>query len=208
MKFLFQPLTPFYIRQDFGEDQVCFKQVGDGKIYRGKKTEENCQDKYGLEWKSIYQRMEGHNGIDLRADRWQPVYCAQDGTITEATQDSDGGIYVSVESFVEGKVWRHRYKHLMSFVLKLKVGKYIKTGQLLGWAGDTGRATGVHLHFDLKELDITGRILNYNNGYFGAVPPMQYFFSMSAIKISYFNLILEKAALALDKMTTILRNWS
>ena len=111
-------------------------------------------------------------------------------------------------TFVDGRVWRHRYKHFMSFVLKLKVGQHIKTGQLIGWAGDTGRATGVHLHFDLKELDITGRILNYNNGYFGAVSPMQYFYDIPAIKISYFNLILEKVALALDLISDSLRNRS
>ena len=150
--------------------------------------------------------MNGHNGLDLKAYTWQPIYCSQNGEVTEATHDSDGGIYVSIETEIKGRYWRHRYKHLMAF--RVNKGQKIKTGQLLGWAGDTGRATGVHLHFDLKELDVTGRIKNYNNGYFGAVDPTEYLSNIPAIKISYFNLALEKAAEAVNKIFEYLRNRS
>jgi murein DD-endopeptidase MepM/ murein hydrolase activator NlpD len=93
-----------------------------------------------------------HPGLDISADKGDPVYATADGKVTNASAAGNYGNLVIVE---HGYGIETRYGHLSAF--KVKPGQEVKRGDLLGLVGMTGRATGPHLHYEVRA---NGRILN------------------------------------------------
>jgi murein DD-endopeptidase MepM/ murein hydrolase activator NlpD len=93
-----------------------------------------------------------HPGLDISADKGDPVYSTADGKIVNASAAGNYGNLVIVD---HGYGIETRYGHLSAF--KVKVGQAVKRGDLLGLVGSTGRATGAHLHYEVRA---NGRILN------------------------------------------------
>lgn len=93
-----------------------------------------------------------HPGLDISADKGDPVYATADGKVTNASPSGNYGNLVILE---HGYGIETRYGHLSAF--KVKVGQEVKRGDLLGLVGMTGRATGPHLHYEVRA---NGRILN------------------------------------------------
>ena len=93
------------------------------------------------EWKE-------HKGIDLAAAEGTPVYAIKDGNIEYCIKnDSVFGNYVII-SHDNGSM-TSVYAHLS----KIAVNKYdsIKKGEIIGYVGSTGMATGSHLHFEIRK---------------------------------------------------------
>lgn len=93
-----------------------------------------------------------HPGLDISADKGDPVYSTADGKIVNASAAGNYGNLVVVD---HGYGIETRYGHLSAF--KVKVGQTVKRGDLVGLVGATGRATGSHLHYEVRA---NGRILN------------------------------------------------
>ena len=93
-----------------------------------------------------------HPGLDISADRGDPVYATADGKVTNASAAGNYGNLVVVD---HGFGLETRYGHLSAF--KVKAGQTVKRGDLLGQVGSTGRTTGSHLHYEVRA---NGRILN------------------------------------------------
>jgi murein DD-endopeptidase MepM/ murein hydrolase activator NlpD len=93
-----------------------------------------------------------HPGLDISADKGDPVYSTADGKVVNASAAGNYGNLVIVE---HGYGIETRYGHLSAF--KVKPGQTVKRGDLLGLVGATGRATGAHLHYEVRA---NGRILN------------------------------------------------
>jgi len=93
-----------------------------------------------------------HQGIDISADKGNPVYATADATVDSASYTGDYGNLV---------VLRHafglltRYGHLSKFVVRS--GQPVKRGDVIGYVGATGRATGSHLHY---EILANGKLIN------------------------------------------------
>ncbi|MEZ5896691.1 MAG: peptidoglycan DD-metalloendopeptidase family protein [Parvularculaceae bacterium] len=88
-----------------------------------------------------------HRGIDIKAAKGTPVAAAGDGVIVDATgryQDMPAWGNVVVIDHGHGVVTR--YFHLDSYAVKR--GDRVKAGDIIGAVGETGRATGPHLHFE------------------------------------------------------------
>lgn len=86
-----------------------------------------------------------HHGLDLRGRKNDPIYAAHDGTVIYAGSGFRGyGKMIIIEY---DQTWATLYGHLNKFAVK--TGDLVQGGQLIGHMGRTGRATGVHLHFEL-----------------------------------------------------------
>lgn len=132
---------------------------------------------FGVNWAidpNLYTSMGmlGHDGIDVPIPNGTPIYAAHDGRVWEVdnNDDRDG---LGVELFDPIQKIRTIYWHNQEN--KVKLNQEIKAGDLLAYSGATGKAYGSHLHFGLYQTNETGKIVNYNNGYHGAVNPMPYF---------------------------------
>jgi murein DD-endopeptidase MepM/ murein hydrolase activator NlpD len=87
-----------------------------------------------------------HTGLDFAAPAGTPVYAARSGRVVSAGWDSGGyGLLVVVD---HGGGVTSRYAHLS--VLGVTAGTRVATGTLIGRVGATGRATGPHLHFEVR----------------------------------------------------------
>jgi murein DD-endopeptidase MepM/ murein hydrolase activator NlpD len=93
-----------------------------------------------------------HTGIDISADRGQPVYATADGTVDSAGWNGDYGNMVVVNHKF-GLVTR--YAHLSA--LSVHAGDRVTRGEVIGQVGSTGRTTGPHLHY---ELLVNGQLTN------------------------------------------------
>lgn len=86
-----------------------------------------------------------HHGIDYAAAEGTPVYTIGDGVVIARGYDrKGGGNYVKVK---HNGTYTTVYMHLKGFARGLKTGMHLKQGQLLGYVGKTGLATGPHLDF-------------------------------------------------------------
>ena len=93
-----------------------------------------------------------HPGLDISADKGDPVYATADGKVVNA---SAAGNYGNLVVLDHGYGLETRYGHLSAF--KVKLDQTVKRGDLLGLVGSTGRATSSHLHYEVRA---NGRILN------------------------------------------------
>ena len=93
-----------------------------------------------------------HSGLDLSAEKGQPVFATADGKVELASYSGDYGNLIVVQHAFGLAT---RYGHLSAFAVK--PGETIRRGQVLGYVGATGRATGAHLHY---EILANGKLLN------------------------------------------------
>ena len=93
-------------------------------------------------------QMKNHNGIDLAAAEGTPVYAIKDGAVyANIENDSEFGNYI-ILSHDQGKM-TSVYAHLSKvFVDRYQ---YVKKGDVIGLVGQTGMATGPHLHFEIRQ---------------------------------------------------------
>jgi murein DD-endopeptidase MepM/ murein hydrolase activator NlpD len=85
-----------------------------------------------------------HQGIDISTDKGQPVYATADGHVDSAAYTGDYGNLVVLS---HGFGLATRYGHLSRFLVT--PGQAVKRGDIIGYVGSTGRATGAHLHYEI-----------------------------------------------------------
>ncbi|MCG5469129.1 M23 family metallopeptidase [Micromonospora sp. LAH09] len=96
---------------------------------------------YGQRWGTL------HAGIDLALPSGTPIRAAAAGTVTQAGDASDGyGNSVFVD---HGNGYLTHYAHQSR--IAVTVGQKVKAGQVIGYEGATGDATGPHLHFEVHQ---------------------------------------------------------
>jgi murein DD-endopeptidase MepM/ murein hydrolase activator NlpD len=93
-----------------------------------------------------------HSGLDISADRGQPVYATADGTVKAA---GPAGAYGNMITVDHGFGLATRYAHLQAF--KVRPGDTVRRGDVIGVVGSTGRSTGDHVHY---EVLANGQTLN------------------------------------------------
>lgn len=101
----------------------------------------------GFSLKPTGRRRRPHFGIDLAFNKGTPIYASQSGKIVYAGRDFRGyGNFVLIEN---EKGWASLYAHLSK--IRVKMGQIVERGFRIGDMGRTGRATGVHLHFEIRK---------------------------------------------------------
>lgn len=94
-----------------------------------------------------------HLGIDFAAPIGTPVLAAADGVLIEKSQNSGNGLYLKIK---HSEALVTQYLHLSRFS-GISVGDKVQKGQIIGYVGQTGLATGPHLCYRLWEY---GRQVN------------------------------------------------
>ena len=99
----------------------------------------------------ILHKIKAHNGVDYAAKRNTPVKASGDGVISFIGRQSGYGRTVEIK---HGGNIKTLYAHLERFNTKLKVGSKVKQGEIIAFVGDSGQATGPHLHFEFWQGEI------------------------------------------------------
>jgi murein DD-endopeptidase MepM/ murein hydrolase activator NlpD len=98
-------------------------------------------------WHPVLKKWRSHRGVDYAAPRGTPVKATSNGKI--AFKGNKGGYGKSI--FIQhGKKYTTVYGHLNSYAKGMGKGKKVKQGQVIGYVGSTGLATGPHLHYELR----------------------------------------------------------
>ncbi len=88
-----------------------------------------------------------HQGVDFGAPEGAPVMAAADGVVTQA---GPAGGYGNLIRIRHADGWATGYAHLMAFAPGIADGARVLRGEVIGFVGRTGLATGPHLHYEVS----------------------------------------------------------
>lgn len=121
---------------------------------------------YGTRIDPVYGTVKFHEGMDFAANPGTPVYATGDATVTLAKWNSGYGNCVEL---THGYNYMTRYAHLSEILVK--DGQQVRRGDLIGKVGATGKATGPHLHYEVRLKGVPQNPVNY---YFYDLTPEEY----------------------------------
>ena len=108
----------------------------------------------------ITGEVSSHTGTDIACAEGTPILAAADGTVTVANSlDSWGGSYGYYVQIDHGGGLETLYAHCSSICVT--TGQQVQAGQVIGYVGHTGRATGSHLHFEIHINKIRKDAMSY-----------------------------------------------
>lgn len=88
-----------------------------------------------------------HRAVDYAANKGTKVRATADGIVKKRRHIGALGNAIFIK---HGANYQTVYAHLSRFARKLKVGRRVKKGQVIGYVGSTGRSTGPHLHYEVR----------------------------------------------------------
>ncbi len=93
----------------------------------------------------ILNRIRGHMGTDYAAPTGTPIHAAGDGRVSfEGTRGGYGNAVMLLHSNSVSTL----YGHMSRFARNIRVGSHVNQGDVIGYVGMTGLATGPHLHYE------------------------------------------------------------
>ena len=108
----------------------------------------------------ITGEVSSHTGTDIACTEGTPILAAADGTVTVANGlDSWGGSYGYYIQIDHGGGLETLYAHCSSICVT--TGQQVQAGQVIGYVGHTGRATGSHLHLEVSVDGNRADVLRY-----------------------------------------------
>lgn len=105
-------------------------------------------------WHPILHLYRPHYGIDYAAPTGTPIHAVSDGRISFVGW---GGGYGNAVVIRHDNSYQSLYAHMSRFAASVKPGQWVRRGDIIGFVGSTGLATGPHLHFGLYQY---GKPLN------------------------------------------------
>ena len=103
--------------------------------------------RFGKRKHPILKKRRLHKGVDYAARRGTPIQSSGDGKVIFKGRKGGYGRVVIVQ---HGSRYQTLYAHMNGFKRGIRVGKYVKQGQTIGFVGSSGRATGPHLHYEFR----------------------------------------------------------
>ena len=101
---------------------------------------------YGYRLNPFTRYRELHYGLDISGTGYNsPIYAPNNGTITTATYHYSYGNYIVIN---HNNGYYTLYAHMSKFAKGIKVGVNVSRGQVIGYVGQSGSATGPHLHYE------------------------------------------------------------
>jgi murein DD-endopeptidase MepM/ murein hydrolase activator NlpD len=95
----------------------------------------------------ILHTIRAHKGVDYAAPIGTPIRATGNGKIAFAGYKNGYGKTIIIQ---HGRQYTTLYAHMNGFAKGMKTGKRIKQGQVIGYVGKTGLATGPHLHYEFR----------------------------------------------------------
>lgn len=92
----------------------------------------------------ILKQVRPHLGTDYAAPHGTPIYSIGDGVVEEAAYGKGNGNYVKIK---HDKTYQTQYLHMSRFAKGIRRGTKVAQGQVIGYVGSTGLATGPHVCF-------------------------------------------------------------
>ena len=115
---------------------------------------------FGMRIDPVYGTPKMHKGLDFTAPQGTPIYATGNGVVSESGYSESGfGNHVEIN---HGYGYETVYGHMVK--VKVRKGKKVKRGEVIGWVGSTGKSTGPHCHY---EVHINGN----------AVDPVYFFYN-------------------------------
>ena len=106
---------------------------------------------FSMRFHPILQTWRAHRGVDYAAPIGTPVRATSEGTVEEAGIQNGYGKLVVLRHAGQNSTL---YGHLDGFALGVKRGAKVSQGQIIGYVGRTGWATGPHLHYEFRINDV------------------------------------------------------
>lgn len=98
-------------------------------------------------WHPVLQKWRSHKGVDYAAPTGTPVKATGDGRVVFRGTKGGYGKTVIIE---HAGTYTTLYAHLSQYSKRAAVGKRVKQGQVIGYVGKTGLASGPHLHYEFR----------------------------------------------------------
>src|SRR5690606_37885278 len=93
----------------------------------------------------VLNRIRAHNGVDYAAPTGTPIKATGDGRVVHVGRKGGYGNTVVVQ---HGQRYQTLYAHMSRYASGIRVGSNVSQGQVIGYVGATGLATGPHLHYE------------------------------------------------------------
>ena len=103
---------------------------------------------FGLRFHPIlgYSRM--HRGVDFGVPMGTPIMAAGDGIIEKRGPNGEYGNYIRIRHNAD---YATGYAHMSRFAPEFSTGSRVRQGQIIGYVGKTGMATGPHMHYEVMK---------------------------------------------------------
>ncbi len=112
---------------------------------------------FGYRPDPIYKVEKFHSGIDFSAALGTDTYATGDGVVADVERNEWG--YGNLVVIDHGYGYKTRYAHLHKAAVRK--GQKVKRGQKIGTIGDSGKTTGVHLHYEVLKNDVQVDPINF-----------------------------------------------
>lgn len=114
----------------------------------------------------VLKRVRPHLGTDYAAPTGTPIYAVGNGVVVAKGYTRGNGNYIKIK---HDKVYQTQYLHMSRFAKGIKKGSYVSQGQVIGYVGSTGLATGPHVCFRFWK---NGKQINHLREYFPPSKPL------------------------------------
>ncbi len=105
---------------------------------------------YGYRQDPFTGERDFHPAVDISTQKGRPVYATATGRVLSAQRNGNYGNLVEID---HGFDLTTRYGHLAEFTVS--VGDTVQRGDVIGYVGATGRATGYHVHYEVRTANRT-----------------------------------------------------
>ena len=111
-------------------------------------TTARVTSRFGMRFHPVLKRKKMHNGVDYGAPTGTPIMAVADGVVVSAGWEGANGKLVVLK---HANGMTTHYAHLSYIPRALKRGKEVRQRDIIGHVGSTGRSTGPHLHYGVKQ---------------------------------------------------------
>lgn len=130
---------------------LCPIWIGSGDTYR-------ISSGFGLRISPFTGLLENHYGLDIAAPLGTPILATADGIVCGCGTDQYLGNYVLIR---HNERFSTLYGHMSQIAYGINIGREVKRYDTIGYVGNTGRSTGYHIHYEVRDNGIRVNPLDY-----------------------------------------------